>query len=118
MSMFLMCLSSGDEDESEHATLTSMSHGLRSLSSSTSKPNSSKHAARLWQHALHLETTECSTAISVFTVMSRMRACSAATSTPLAARCLYSAVRLHFDPSSSRATSWFFTKFCDFLLTE
>ena len=37
------------EEASEQATLTSMSHGLRSLSRRTSKPKTSKHVARLWQ---------------------------------------------------------------------
>ena len=57
----LVRLSSGEDEASEHATFTSISHGFKLASSSTSKPKTSKQVARLWHVWLHLETTECST---------------------------------------------------------
>ena len=106
------------EEASEQATLTSMSHGLRFLSRRTSKPKTSKHVARLWQVWLHLETTECSTEMSVLRQMSLMRACSAATSTPLSARWRHVALSDHFEPSSSASAAVFLSKLGLFLLTE
>mmetsp|Transcript_10992 Transcript_10992/g.36463 ORF Transcript_10992/g.36463 Transcript_10992/m.36463 type:complete len:300 (+) Transcript_10992:571-1470(+) len=118
MSIVLIHLSSGEDDASEHDTLTSMSHGFSVLSSSTSKPKISKQEARPLQKAFILETTECSTEMIVFTTRSCMRSRSDPTSTPLLCKCFHKAVSDHLEPSPSLAASELRSKFSDFLFTE
>ena len=120
MSTKQLCLilrSNGESQAREGDRLTSINHGLRSVSIRMSNPRSSKQLF-LELSFLSWDWMGLSTAINPFRMTSYILDQRRSLSIPICSICLFKAVRLHLWPSSPTSAFWFYTNLSLFLLME